>query len=183
MKAVFLDRDGTINAGIPLYERVDSINKLELLPTVMPALKKLSGLDYEVFIITNQAGIAEGLITEADFETINNALIAMIEPSGIKIIKTYHCPHGQNSSCECQKPRPAMILKAAQEYGVDLHNSWMIGDRVTDVMTGINAGTKTILVKSGALQDDCKDADYTASTLLDAIEHIEYEDQDHGVTN
>jgi histidinol-phosphate phosphatase family protein len=177
MKAVFLDRDGTINAGIPLYERVDSVKKLELLPTVMQALKKLSSLDYLVFIVTNQAGIAEGLITESDFETINNTLIRMIAPSGIKITKTYHCPHEQNYSiCECQKPKPTMILKAAQEYGIDLHNSWTVGDRLTDVMTGINAGTKTILVKSGALKDDSEKADYTATTLLDAVDYIEHQD-------
>jgi D-glycero-D-manno-heptose 1,7-bisphosphate phosphatase len=172
MKAVFLDRDGTINVGIPVYERVDGVGKLELIPTVMDALSQLASLDYGVFLITNQAGIAEGLITEADFENINNELLRMIAPSGIKIIKTYYCPHGENSTCECRKPKPKMILDAAKEYSIDLKSSWMIGDRPTDVVTGINAGTKTILVLSGSAKDKLLVADYTAPTLLDAIEYI-----------
>src|SRR5580698_1123352 len=133
MKAVFLDRDGTINVGVPIHERVDSIDKLELLPTVIEALSKLASLDFGVFLVTNQAGISEGLITEAGFDTINNKLLEMITPSGIKIIKTYHCPHGENSTCECRKPKPKLILDAAKEYAIDLKNSWMIGDRPTDV--------------------------------------------------
>lgn len=172
MKAVFLDRDGTINIGVPVYERVDSVDKLRLLPTVTKALKKLASLDYGVFLVTNQGGIAEGLITEAEFEDINNKLLEMIAPSGIKIIKTYHCPHGENSTCACRKPNPKLILDAAKEYDVDLPNSWVIGDRVTDVQTGINAGTKTILVQSGAVKYESEEATYTAPTLLNAIEYI-----------
>ena len=96
----------------------------------------------------------------------------MIAPSRIKIVKTYHCPHGENSICECRKPKPKMILDAAKEYKIDLKNSWMIGDRPTDVSTGINAGTKTILVQSGAVKDQSQEATYTAPTLLDAIEYV-----------
>ena len=172
MRAVFLDRDGTINVGVPVYERVDSIDKLELLPIAIEALRKLAGLDYGVFLVTNQAGIAEGLITETDFDVINNKLLEMIGPSGIKIIKTYHCPHGENSTCECQKPKPKMILDAAKEFDIDLKNSWTIGDRPTDVMTGLNAGTKAILVQSGAIKYKSKEATYTALTLLDAVEYV-----------
>jgi len=172
MRAVFLDRDGTINVGVPVYERVDSIDKLRLLPTVMEALTILAKLDFGVFLVTNQGGIAEGLISENDFEDINNKLLEMIKPSGVKIIKTYHCPHGENSTCECRKPKPKMILEAAADYNVDLGNSWTIGDRLTDVMTGINAGTNTILVQSGAVKHKSAEATYTAATLLDAIEYI-----------
>ena len=172
MNAVFLDRDGTINVGVPVYERVDSIDKLKLLPTVMEALTKLASLDYGIFLVTNQGGIAEGLITEADFDDINNKLLGMIESSGIEVIKTYHCPHGEDSTCECRKPKPKMILDAAKEYDINLKNSWMIGDRPSDVMTGINAGTKTILVQSGAVKDKSADATYTAPTLLDAINFV-----------
>lgn len=172
MRAIFLDRDGTISVGVPVYERVDSVDKLELLPTVMDALGKLASLDYGVFLVTNQGGIAEGLITEVDFENINNKLLEMIAPSGIKVIKTYHCPHGENSTCECRKPKPKMILDAAKEYDIDLRNSWTIGDRPTDIITGINAGTKTILVQSGAVKEKLEEATYTAPNLLDAINYV-----------
>ncbi|HEY1645081.1 MAG TPA: HAD family hydrolase [Candidatus Saccharimonadales bacterium] len=172
MKAVFLDRDGTINAGIPVYERVDSIEKLKLLPNVIDALKRLSQLDYAVFFITNQAGISEGLITMDQFDSINTELLKMIAPSGVKVLKTYVCPHGEDASCECRKPKPKLILDAASEYDIDLAQSWIIGDRPSDVMTGVNAGTKTILVKSGDPNVESSEATFTAPSLLEAIEYI-----------
>jgi histidinol-phosphate phosphatase family protein len=172
MKAIFLDRDGTISVGEPRYARIDSIDKLELLPTVIDALQLLASLDYGVFIITNQAGIAEGLISEEEFEHINIHLLEMIAPSGIHVLKTYHCSHGKGASCTCQKPRPGMLLTAAKEFNIELQDSWMIGDRITDVATGINAGTKAILVESGAPQMNTDTADYIAPNLLDAIAYI-----------
>jgi D-glycero-D-manno-heptose 1,7-bisphosphate phosphatase len=129
MKAIFLDRDGTINIGTPTYERVDSLDKVELLPHTLDALKLLSTLDYKVFFVTNQAGLAEGLISEAQFNEINDAILRLIEPSGIAIEKTFVCPHGENSPCDCRKPKPGLLLQAAREYDIDLGASWMIGDR------------------------------------------------------
>jgi D-glycero-D-manno-heptose 1,7-bisphosphate phosphatase len=172
MKAVFLDRDGTISVGEPHYARIDSIDKLELLPTVMDALHLLSNLDYGIFIVTNQAGIAEGLISETEFERINQRLLDMIAPSGIRILKSYHCPHSKDVGCKCQKPKPGMLLAASKEFDIALQASWMIGDRMTDVATGINAGTKSILVQSGAAQINTGVADYIADNLLDAIAYI-----------
>ncbi len=169
MNAVFLDRDGTINVGVPVFERVDSTNKLVLLPTVMDALKKLATLDFGIFIITNQAGIAEGLLSDTDFDTIQKELLKMITPSGITIIKTYYCPHGQGSSCNCRKPKPGLLLQAAKEFAIDLKSSWMIGDRATDVEAGINAGTRTIFVESGASKTAYDRATYSVATLSDAV--------------
>ena len=85
MRAVFLDRDGTINAGIPKYERVDSVDKVELLPNAVEGLSKLATLDYLFFFVTNQAGLAEGLITQTEFDAINNEVLRQIEPSSINI--------------------------------------------------------------------------------------------------
>lgn len=148
MRAVFLDRDGTVNVGTPTYERVDSPDKVELLPNTLKALELLSKLNYLVFFVTNQAGLAEGLITELHFDEINDKVINLIEPSGINIEKTFVCPHGEDSNCGCRKPKPGLLINAAREYEIDLGQSWMIGDRTSDVMTGVNAGTKTILVKN-----------------------------------
>jgi D-glycero-D-manno-heptose 1,7-bisphosphate phosphatase len=172
MKAVFLDRDGTINAGIPKYERVDSVDKVELLPHVVEALTLLASLDYAVFFVTNQAGLAEGLITRDDFEAINNKVLELIRPSGVRILETYVCPHGEQDNCECRKPKPKLLLDAAKKYGIQLEDSYMVGDRRTDVQTGSNAGTKTILVLSGA-RTEAPEATYTAADLLDAVRFIE----------
>ena len=172
MKAVFLDRDGTVNVGTPTYERVDSLDKVELLPNSLEALKLLSSLDYKVFFVTNQAGLAEGLISQADFDAINNKVLSLVDPSGIKVAATYVCPHGESDDCDCRKPKPKLLLDAAEEHGIDLAKSWMIGDRSSDVMTGVNAGVKSILVKTGVPTVESDEAIYTAPTLLEAIQYI-----------
>lgn len=172
MKAVFLDRDGTVNVGTPTYERVNSLDKVELLPNTLEALQLLSKLNYYVFFITNQAGLAEGLITEVEFDEINDKVLALVGPSGIKIEKTFVCPHGEDSRCECRKPKPGLLLNAAREYDIDLSQSWMIGDRPSDVMTGVNAGTKTILVKTGVPTVESHEATKTFPSLLEAVEYI-----------
>lgn len=171
MKAIFLDRDGTINAGIPKYERVDSPDKVEILPSVIEALELLSKQDYAVFFVTNQAGLAEGLITKEEFDAINNKVLGEIASSGIRVRETFVCPHGEQDGCDCRKPKPKLLLDAAEKYGINLSESWMIGDRLTDVHTGINAGTKTILVQTGSASE-APEANFVAPTLLDAIKHI-----------
>lgn len=133
IKAVFLDRDGTVNVGVPKYERVSSLDQVELLPNTLEALKLLTKLDYKILFITNQAGIAEGLISVDQFWKINDKVLMLLSPSGAKILKTYLCPHGANDKCPCRKLQPELLLDASREFNIDLHNSWMIGDRTTDV--------------------------------------------------
>ncbi|MCF7865553.1 MAG: HAD family hydrolase [Candidatus Pacebacteria bacterium] len=173
MKAIFLDRDGTINVGVPKYERVSSLDKIELLPNTIEALKVLSTLDYGVFFITNQSGLSEKLITLNQFWEINNNILELIAPTGIKILKTYLCPHAEDDNCECRKPHPKLLLDAAKEFSIDLQNSWMIGDRPSDVMTGFNAGTKTILVKTGVPTVESDKANFTTASLLEAVKFIQ----------
>ena len=172
MKAVFLDRDGTVNVGFPTYDRVDEIHKVELLPKTLEALHLLAEMDYKVFLVTNQAGLAEGIISESDFKKINQKVLELISPSDIRIIETYVCPHAVDSQCECRKPKPKLLKDAASKYGLELEKSWMIGDRISDVMTGVNAGTKTILVKTGDPDASSPEANYTAPSLLEAVEFI-----------
>jgi histidinol-phosphate phosphatase family protein len=171
MKAVFLDRDGTVIVDPP-DERVDTIEKIELFPDTIAALKLLASLDYGVIVITNQAGIAEGRINEADFERINAKAIELLEASGVKILKTYMCPHVAADNCACRKPKPTMILDAARDFDIDLANSWMVGDHDSDVKAGLNAGTKAILVKTANKPEESPEATYTAPTLMDAIRYI-----------
>ena len=178
MKAIFLDRDGTINVGVPTYERVDSLDKVQLLPDTIEALKLLATPDFGVFFVTNQAGLAEGLISRQQFEEINSKVLKLIKPSGVKIVDTYVCPHSERDNCECRKPKPKLLLDAAREHDIELEKSWMIGDRPSDVMTGINAGTKAILVKTGVSTVESGQATYTASTLLEAVQYIRMQEKD-----
>lgn len=171
-KAIFLDRDGTVTVGVPTYERVDSLNKVQLLPNTLEALKQLSALDYTVFFITNQAGISEGLITLDEFNVINDKALSLIAPSGITITKTYLCPHGENDTCDCRKPKPKLLLDAARDYDIDLEHSWMVGDRPSDVMTGVNAGTNSILVKTGVPTVESDQATVILPSLLEAVRYI-----------
>lgn len=170
-KAIFLDRDGTVNYGVPRYERVNSIDKVEILPQAIEGLARLASTDYKLFLVTNQAGLSEGLITWDDFHAINNKVLELITPSGVKIEETFVCPHGETETCECRKPKPKLLQDAAQKYDIDLSASWMIGDRSTDIMTGVNAGTKTVLVKTGAIDND-PHATFIANDLLEAAEYI-----------
>jgi D-glycero-D-manno-heptose 1,7-bisphosphate phosphatase len=171
MKAIFLDRDGTVNIGVPKYERVDSIDKVQLLPNAIEGLTLLASLDYKIFFVTNQAGFSEGLITWDDFHAINGKVLELIKSSGVEIQETLVCPHGENEVCECRKPKPKLLQDAAGKYNLELAQSWMIGDRLSDIQTGLNAGTKTILVRTGAI-NDAPLAKYVAQDLFDAARFI-----------
>lgn len=171
MNIVFLDRDGTVIFD-PEDERVDREDKIKLFPDTIEALKYLAEHNFAVILITNQAGIREGRINLQDFDRINNKVLEMLAPSGVKILKTYVCPHSALDHCECRKPKPTMILEAAQEFNVDLTKSYMIGDRESDIFAGINARTKTILVKTANKPVEVKEATYTAPNLLDAVTYI-----------
>jgi len=169
--AVFLDRDGTLIVDPPDL-RVDSIDELELFDDSLLALRELASLDFGVFIISNQAGIGEGRFSEAEFQAINSKAIEMFAPSGIKILKTYFCPHRADENCDCHKPKPKMLLQAAEEFNIDLANSYMVGDRESDIMAGVNAGTKTILVQTGNVPVVSPGATYVAPSLLEAVRYI-----------
>lgn len=171
MKAVFLDRDGTLIYDPP-DAIVDRAEKLKLIPQTLDALKLLATLDYGVILITNQLGIATGRLSEDEFHEIHNTFLRMVEPSGITILKTYFCPHAPEDNCECRKPKPGMLLQAAKDFDIDLAHSWMIGDRLSDVQVGINAGTKTILVETGLIKAESDQATHTCPTILEAIQHI-----------
>ncbi len=107
-----------------------------------------------------------------DFDQINAKVLELIAPSGIKILKTYMCPHGEHDNCECRKPKPKLLLDAAREYDVELTESWMIGDRPADIMAGLNAGTKTIWVKTGDPKVVAEGATADVPSLLEAVEFI-----------
>lgn len=171
MKIILLDRDGTIIRD-PEDERVDKEEKIELFTDSIEALSYLAKNDFSGILITNQAGIAEGRINVEGFNKINNKVIEMLSPSGIKILKTYMCPHSPEDKCECRKPKPTMILEAIKDFNLDPQNVYMVGDRESDINAGINAGTKTILVETANVPVVAEQANYTALNLLDAVKYI-----------
>lgn len=168
MKIVLLDRDGTVIVDPP-DERVDKEEKIELFPDSIEALKYFADNDFVVILITNQAGISEGRINEDDFNRINAKALEQLSPSGVKVLKTYMCPHGPDDGCECRKPKPTMILQAAKDFDLNLPNVYMIGDRQSDIMAGVNAGTKTVLVKTANVDVQAPEASHSAQNLLEAL--------------
>ena len=132
----------------------------------------MQSLDYVIFIITNQAGISEGKLTEEEFWDIHSVVIDRLATSGVHIRKTYMCPHGPSDNRECRKPKPTLLLRAAQEFDINLKESWTVGDHDSDIQAGKRAGTKTILVETANRKEPPTDADFRAHTFLDAIKHI-----------
>lgn len=173
MKVVFLDRDGTVIQD-PLDERVDRLDKIELFPDSIEALKYLADNDFAAVLITNQAGIAEGRITEEEFWAIHNEVLVQLAPSGIKFLKTYMNGEVGPDASEWRKPGPKMLLQAAEDLDLNLSDIYMVGDNQSDIQAGINAGCKgSILVKTARNKVvESPDAVYSAPNLLDAAHYI-----------
>lgn len=147
-KVIFLDRDGVINKKAPKAEYVKSWDEFEFLPGAIEAITLLTQHDYKIFIITNQAGIARGAMTEQALKEIHMKLERELEKHNVKIEGFYYCPHGWNEGCECRKPKPGMLFQAAREHDVDLSKALFIGDDERDLQTGNAAGCRTILVNA-----------------------------------
>ena len=147
-KVVFLDRDGVINRKAPKAEYVKSWSEFEFLPGAIEAMKLLGENNYNIFLVSNQAGIARGVMTEQDLKEIHGTMEKELEKHDVKIERIYYCPHGWDEGCECRKPKPGMLFKAAREYDLDLSKSLFIGDDERDLQAGNAAGCRTILVNS-----------------------------------
>jgi D-glycero-D-manno-heptose 1,7-bisphosphate phosphatase len=166
--AVFLDRDGTLMED-PGY--VGDPALVRVLPGVPEALRRLKNAGFELVIITNQSGIGRGKFTEADFDAVQRRLLAELGPDLIDA--TYMCSDIPGIANTRRKPSPAMLREAAESRGLDLAQSWMIGDKDIDVQCGLNAGTRAILVLTGQSDDAAgKGAVFVAKTLADAAEFI-----------
>ena len=142
--AVFLDRDGVINRttvrdGTPRPPR--SVDEVEVLPGVPEALWRLADAGLPLIVVTNQPDVARGTQTQAAVEEINRFLAERLPLTAV-----YACYHDNDDECDCRKPRPGMLLRAAREHGLDLARSWMVGDRWGDVEAGAAAGCRTCLI-------------------------------------
>jgi D-glycero-D-manno-heptose 1,7-bisphosphate phosphatase len=165
-RAVFLDRDGTIMED---SNYVGDVARVVLIPGADAALKRLQDAGYKLFIVTNQSGIGRGYFTHEAVEAIHAHLDEYFGRSGVRFDHYYVCPHHPEDNCDCRKPKPKFLLEAALTYGLDLSRCFMIGDRPTDLQAGINAGTKTILVLTGAGRDTIAKPEVNADFVAEDI--------------
>ena len=164
IKTIFLDRDGVINKEIGY---LDKIEDFKFINGVFEACQHYEQLGYKIVIVTNQSGISRGYYSEDDFRNITDWMITQFNKNNIQILDTFHCPHSPISKCDCRKPKPGMLLEAKKKYNINMLESWMIGDKETDITAAISSGiNNTILVKSG---HKINEADSRAKFIIDSI--------------
>ena len=174
-KAVFLDRDGTINKYVGYLRNIDDF---QLLPGVAEAVRLLNTSGYLAIVVTNQPVIARGEVTVPQLQEMHNKMETLLGAEGAYLDAIYYCPHHPDHgypgevealkiNCDCRKPKPGMMLRAAEEFNIDLSQSWMIGDGENDIKAGKAAGCRTVLIGTEEYNQD-----ETALTLLDAVNNI-----------
>jgi D-glycero-D-manno-heptose 1,7-bisphosphate phosphatase len=179
---IFFDRDGTINTEVDYLSRPE---ELHLLPNAARAIRAANTYGVKVFIITNQSGVARGLLSERDLMQIHDRLRQLLAREGASIDALYYCPHHPDygvepyrTSCRCRKPGPGMLEQAAREHGITLSASYVVGDRCIDVRAGQEVQCGTILVLTGYGQAECEECltsarvDYVANDAYGAWLYI-----------
>ena len=182
MPAVFLDRDGTINEDLG---HIQTPQDLVLLSGAASAIGRLNESQYLTVVVTNQSVIARGKCTEADMDVIHDRLQSLIGDYGAYINRIYYCPHypdrlipGNRQDlkivCDCRKPEPGLILRAAKEMNIDLNMSWMVGDTISDIEAAKMAGIRSILLaKQGSFDNQWSvSPDATCLDLKEAVDFI-----------
>lgn len=178
-KAVFMDRDGTINKYVGFLR---NINDFELLPDVAEAIRKINVSGYLAIVVTNQPVIARGEVSFKELEEIHNKMETLLGKEGAYLDRIYFCPHHPHKGyegerpelkieCNCRKPKPGMLLKTSQDFNIDLSQSWMVGDGENDIKAGKNAGCKTALIGTG---ENCGDygQNVRVESLLDFVDRF-----------
>jgi D-glycero-D-manno-heptose 1,7-bisphosphate phosphatase len=147
-RAVFLDRDGTLNARPPEHDYVRDVDDFVWLPGSIDAVVRLGEAGFFVAIVSNQRGVARGLFTEDALRRVERRMLRDLNGRGGRIDAFRYCLHDITDACECRKPKPRMLLELGREHRLDLRGSWMVGDSDDDVLAGEAAGCRTALVGS-----------------------------------
>lgn len=184
MLAVFIDRDGTLSDEVGY---VNHPRRLRLLPHSAEAIRRLNHARIPVVVVTNQSGVARGYFSEEVLAAVNAAMADQLKREGAHLDALYVCPHHPRegeapfrTDCECRKPKPGLLLRAAGELDLDLRRSWVVGDKPSDILVGHRVGARTVLVLTGyglgeweyrraafPAQPDC-----VVDDLLGAVDHI-----------
>ena len=162
-KAVFLDRDGTINID---YGYVHKIEDFKFKEGVLEGLKELSKLGYLLIIVTNQSGIGRGYYRQNDFKTLNNYMLDLFKKENVDISKVYYCPHIDKDNCECRKPKLKLFYEAKKEFNIDFSKSYAIGDNPRDLAVCEKEKVKGILLEKKDQRYKC------VSSFKEATDYI-----------
>ncbi|MBN1880895.1 MAG: D-glycero-beta-D-manno-heptose 1,7-bisphosphate 7-phosphatase [Deltaproteobacteria bacterium] len=182
-RAVFLDRDGTINVEVGY---LNDPEELELIPGAAQAVARLNDAGFIVVVVSNQSGVARGYFTEEDVHAVNRRMVEVLGREGARIDGIYYCPHHPEfgdgeyrKDCGCRKPNTGMVKRAIDDLDIDISRSYVVGDHLGDVLLGVNAGARSIHVLTGhgitereKLIEHGIATAYLARDLADAVEHI-----------
>jgi len=176
-RAVFLDRDGTICEEMGYVNHVD---RLQVFPYAAAAIRRLNEAQIPVIVVTNQSGVARGIFPESLVHEVHKKMVAELTSGGASVDAIYFCPHKTEDACECRKPNPGLLERAAREHGLDLAASWIVGDRYADLEMAHAAGGRGILVMTGYGRGEYKlhrsgwprQPDALAENLTEAVRHI-----------
>lgn len=176
---MFLDRDGVLNVRPPDHEYLTSAERFAWLPGAQAAIAELKGAGWKVAVVSNQRGVARGLVSSGTLAEIEARIQADLGPAAA-LDGFFYCPHDLDAGCDCRKPRPGLLRRAEKELGADLRSSWVIGDRYSDMQLAWSVGAQGALVKSGYGLGELtylspgwsKQPDLVAENLLEAVERI-----------
>ncbi|MCX6000364.1 MAG: D-glycero-beta-D-manno-heptose 1,7-bisphosphate 7-phosphatase [Chloroflexi bacterium] len=172
-RAVFLDRDDTIAEDVPYCSRVEDFH---ILPRVPESIRLLNDYGFKVAVVTNQSGLARGYFTKETLALIHQKMCDDLAEHGARVDGIYVCPHHPDDGCECRKPKPTLLLRAAEEMGVVLHFSYMVGDDAKDIEAGRAASCRTVLLRTRSKRPDkvtgMVQPDYVTDSLYEAVQWI-----------
>lgn len=183
-RAVFMDRDGTISEEVGY---VNHVSRYRVFPFAAEAVRALNEAGWLAVLVTNQAGVARGYFREELIGEVHKVLASELERGGARLDAVYYCPHHPSVGeppyrfdCDCRKPRPGLLLRAAEELGLDLSRCWMVGDRYSDTELARNAGARSALVLTGYGRGELEHQshawprrpDLVAENLLEAVNSI-----------
>src|SRR5918999_1621312 len=173
---VFLDRDGTINEEVSYLGHPDL---LCLIPGAAEAIRLLNEADCLAIVVSNQSGVGRGYFSTATVEAIHQQLAKQLAIHGAYVDAIYYCPHHPSEGCNCRKPKTGMLVRAARDYGIDMHRAFVVGDKVSDLDAGRQVGCKTVLVLTGygeqareTSKNPSFQPDYISTDLYDAVKWI-----------
>lgn len=176
-KAVFVDRDGTINIDV---HYLSNLEQFEMYPGVGAGIRSLKDAGYMILVITNQSGVGRGYFSEEQLGMIHDRMRSEFLQHGVVLDGIYYCPHHPDANCNCRKPKTLMFEQAIRDLQIDVTSSFMLGDKILDIEAGKKAGVRTILIPEPHMREDCLarkslwscEPDFIADDFTDAVRWI-----------